>query len=232
MAFFPQEFSEADTERSPNLHPALPYGTSLRLPTKAFPAGALSLGRYRKVGWTPWPAYSMCLAVSGLSLLRFCLAREEHDLSRPNTDIKKMKSKPLNAFFFLSTELRESTGWGRLDIWSADLYNTSHPPAGEGPTWPGAGHGAGCTEPLEVAPPWAGSPTFKRLTSFIKLFVLLLNWHGIPSINSLSLSQLRELQAVPCTHLSCSSFLCSTKVHCLQTWISETESWWFLIPKT
>lgn len=99
---------------------------------------------------------------------------------------------------FLSTELRESPGWGRLGICSAELYNASQPPAGEGPAWaPTQSRSwtdAGVTEPLEVAPPWADWPSLKSLTSFTELFVSLLILPGIPSINSFSLSQRRGLQ--------------------------------------
>lgn len=97
------ESSERLTGRYPKSASSPTLWSLSGAPHKEFPAVALSLGTYRRVGWDLWPAclHLLCFTVSGLSLLRFCLAREDHDSSHPNTDTKKMKLKPLNALIFL-----------------------------------------------------------------------------------------------------------------------------------
>lgn len=130
---------------------------------------------------------------------------------------------------FPSTELRESPGWGRLDTCSADLYHTSHPPTGEGPCL--ATHtkqGMGTVQGSGITMGWL---SLTRELDFFHRTVCVTGKFTQYSFKKFPLSESAGgTLAVTCTHLSCSSFLCLTKVHCSQTWISEIESWWYLRP--
>lgn len=167
-------------------------------------------------------------------MLRFCLAREEHNSTRPNTDTTKMKSKPLKASISLHWVQREP----RV---RKDRYLLSRP------LWylPSSNRRGTClaTHTKQELDTVQGPRSHWRwhhhglTVPRLRAWLLLQNCLCHCQIHMASLQEIPSIWGSwgdISSYLSSSlmpSFLCLTKVHSSQILISEIGSWWFLIPK-